>query len=422
MSQAVTTVEPRQKSILLDMADRFHMEPAAFEATVRATCMPTDNRTPPATREEFAAFLLVAKEYGLNPILKEIYAFPRRGGGVVPVVSVDGWVNLINSHPMCDGFEFEWEHNGQGVPVSCTCKMYRKDRGHPVSITEYYSECYRPTDPWKMANRMLRHKALIQAARYAFGFAGIYDEDEAARIAQMNDMTPPTARPQLVDYKEPEPEPDTGTDQTAESEDDEPAEDETEPDAYQFINQFGEIGEEPLIADDFISTLCDAMDECDVGAAVKALLDHNADAIESLPDDLKDQVEAHKAFTRDRIKTLIEDAKRKEKGERDTNTETSESEEAPTDSEAAEPSTEADTSEKTPPPPAAHVIELLKDDKGRPREREYMVTVNKKINAAKDPATIDAITEANMETIRGLSPAYGKPILRLADDRKGKIE
>ncbi|MCL6229905.1 recombinase RecT [Bartonella bilalgolemii] len=31
---------------------------------------------------------------------------------------------------------------------------------------------------------MLRHKAVIQCARYAFGFSGIYDEDEAERINQ----------------------------------------------------------------------------------------------------------------------------------------------------------------------------------------------------------------------------------------------
>jgi hypothetical protein len=34
---------------------------------------------------------------------------------------------------------------------------------------------------------MLRHKAMIQAARIAFGFAGIYDEDEAQRIASVTD-------------------------------------------------------------------------------------------------------------------------------------------------------------------------------------------------------------------------------------------
>ena len=37
---------------------------------------------------------------------------------------------------------------------------------------------------------MLRHKALIQAARYAFGLGGIYDPDEGERIKEMIDITP----------------------------------------------------------------------------------------------------------------------------------------------------------------------------------------------------------------------------------------
>jgi hypothetical protein len=45
------------------------------------------------------------------------------------------------------------------------------------------AECKRDTDTWKKwPARMLRHKAAIQAARYAFGFAGIYDLDEAERM------------------------------------------------------------------------------------------------------------------------------------------------------------------------------------------------------------------------------------------------
>jgi phage recombination protein Bet len=165
------------RSVLIDMAMRYGMEPAAFEATLRATVIQK------ATREEFAAFLLVAKEYGLNPLTKEIYAFPAKGGGIVPVVSIDGWINLIQSHKACDGFGFEMEHDENGNLVSCTCRMYRKDRAHPVVVTEYLGECRRGTEPWKMVHRMLRHKTLIQAGRYAFGFSGIYDEDEAAKIA-----------------------------------------------------------------------------------------------------------------------------------------------------------------------------------------------------------------------------------------------
>jgi hypothetical protein len=75
--------------------------------------------------------------------------------------------------------DFEMAADGS----ECTCTLYIKGRSHPVRVTEYKDECFRATDPWKtMPKRMLRHKALIQSARVAFGFSGIYDEDEAERI------------------------------------------------------------------------------------------------------------------------------------------------------------------------------------------------------------------------------------------------
>lgn len=183
-STAVAIADPPRKSVLVDMSNRYGMEPAAFEATVRATCMRPDRNGNVPSREEFAAFLLVAKEYKLNPLTREIFAFTAKGGGIVPIVSVDGWINLINSHPASDGFEFDFEHDGDGKLISCTCRMYRKDRSRPVVVTEWLSECIRNTEPWNMKHRMLRHKTLVQAARYAFGFAGIYDEDEGRRIVE----------------------------------------------------------------------------------------------------------------------------------------------------------------------------------------------------------------------------------------------
>lgn len=193
---AVAKIEQPAKMMLLAyMADKYSLNPDEFSKTVRMTC-----GLPKATPEEFAAFLIVAKEYNLNPLTKEIYAFPGRGGGIVPIVSIDGWVNLVNSHRACDGFEFEMSHDADGKLVACTCRMFRKDRSHPVAVTEYLSECIRGTEPWKMQHRMLRHKAMIQAARYAFGFSGIYDEDEGARVAEMRDVTreEPPAPPPLV--------------------------------------------------------------------------------------------------------------------------------------------------------------------------------------------------------------------------------
>lgn len=155
------------------MAGKFSVEPIKLLATLKATVFKG------ATDDELLALVVVANSYGLNPLLKEIYAFPAKGGGIVPVVSVDGWIRMCNDHPQMDGMEFVDHHDAKGELVSVTCRIFRKDRRHPTVITEYLVECRRNTDPWKMANRMLRHKALIQCARVAFGFSGIQDEDEA---------------------------------------------------------------------------------------------------------------------------------------------------------------------------------------------------------------------------------------------------
>jgi len=193
-STAVATAQP-VKSVVLSMADRYGMDSRNFERTVRAICLPPDKKTGrEATNEEFAAFLLVARQYSLNPLLKEIYGFMSQGGGIVPIVSIDGWMNLINSHPQMDGMVFSEVMDGVKL-VSTTCTIYRKDRAKPTVVTEYYEECRRDTVPWKMKHRMLRHKSAIQCARYAFGFAGIYDEDEGEKIAQAAVALEPPAPP-----------------------------------------------------------------------------------------------------------------------------------------------------------------------------------------------------------------------------------
>lgn len=190
MTASVAKIEPRDQptGVIATMAGQYNMDPRAFEATLRATVVPSN-----CTKEQFAAFLLVAREYGLNPITKEIYAFPAKGG-IQPVVSIDGWMNLCNSHPQMDGLEFD-DHIEDGKLTAVTARIWRKDRSHPTAVTEYLAECDRGTEPWKKwPRRMLRHKAAIQCARYAFGFAGIVDPDEAERIgadvSRMRDVTP----------------------------------------------------------------------------------------------------------------------------------------------------------------------------------------------------------------------------------------
>jgi phage recombination protein Bet len=179
MSQAIATTNGNG-GIINAMAAHYEMEPARFFATIKATVFPQGKEV---SNEQAAAFLVVAKQYNLNPFIKEIYAFPGRAGGVVPIVSVDGWATLINRQEQLDGIQFE-DRFDENLLIAVTCRIYRKDRTHPTEVTEYMEECRRDTDTWrKWPARMLRHKALIQCARYAFGLVGIYDPDEAERIA-----------------------------------------------------------------------------------------------------------------------------------------------------------------------------------------------------------------------------------------------
>jgi hypothetical protein len=86
---------------------------------------------------------------------------------------------------MFDGMEFEYLDGPDGKPVSCTAIVHRKDRSHPTKVTEYFSECSRPTEPWKQfPRRMLRHKCIKESARVAFGVSGITDLDEAQDVAR----------------------------------------------------------------------------------------------------------------------------------------------------------------------------------------------------------------------------------------------
>lgn len=209
-----------KKSLLVSMANKYEMEPKAFADTLKATVMPGK-----VSNEQFAGFLMVAKEYNLNPLTKEIYAFPSKGG-IQPIVSIDGWMKMMNSHPQFDGLEFT-DHINDGALGAITAKVYRKDREHPVEVTEYMSECRRKSATWdQWPARMLRHKAAIQAARYAFGFSGIYEPDEAERIQEAKDITPQESGIEAVKRKlaidvEPEEEYIPGADEGLETEEEE---------------------------------------------------------------------------------------------------------------------------------------------------------------------------------------------------------
>ena len=209
--EAAADLAPVNKNngLVTRMASKFGINPEKMMSTLKSTAFRVKGDDQ-ATDEQMMALLVVAEQYGLNPWTKEIFAFPDKQNGIIPVVGVDGWSRIINTNERFDGLEFIASENwglqdaaAKNCPDWIECVIYRKDRKHPVSIREYLDEVYRPpfiktgsngytiNGPWQShTKRMLRHKAMIQCARIAFGFVGIYDLDEAERIMEEIDITP----------------------------------------------------------------------------------------------------------------------------------------------------------------------------------------------------------------------------------------
>jgi phage recombination protein Bet len=170
-------------SPVVAFSQMYNVEPAKVYELLRGTVIKPDKSGRHASNEEVAAFIIVANQYGLNPFTREIHAFTDPQKGVVPIVGIDGWSKIVNSQERFDGCEFETHVDDKGRTYAITCAMHVKGRSHPVRVTEFLSECRRDTRPWSShPNRMLRHKAFMQAARIAFSLSGICDEEEAEDV------------------------------------------------------------------------------------------------------------------------------------------------------------------------------------------------------------------------------------------------
>lgn len=189
-------------SIFARFGAKYGVDGSKVSTLLKATAFKTKDGV--VTDEQMAALLIVSEQFGLNPFLKEIYAFPDKNNGIVPVIGVDGWNRIANEHPKFDGCEFRYaetivnmDDDAKPCPEWVECVVYRKDRTRPVVVREYLEECYRAAftgrgqngsykvaGPWQShTKRFMRHKAFVQGVRMAFGFCGVYDDDEAERIA-----------------------------------------------------------------------------------------------------------------------------------------------------------------------------------------------------------------------------------------------
>ena len=142
--------------------------------------------------------LRTARQYCLDPTQAEVIFVQYEKNDWQALISVDGWMTFINRHPAFIGITFSQSSDkASHLDVWIECAIHRSDRSIPISIREYLSEVQGESEIWKqMPRRMLRHKALIQCARLAFGMSGSSMNDtasgaqEAEKVTNGNTPTP----------------------------------------------------------------------------------------------------------------------------------------------------------------------------------------------------------------------------------------
>lgn len=157
---------------------------------------------PSASNEDMVYCMSVAKELGLNPILKEIYFVERNAKvnnqwvtKIEPLAGKNAWIKLAHNSGQFSGLKTEltvkpvpimingvWELKDDLVAI---CHVMRKDFNVPFTVEVAYNEYVgRKSDGsitkfWKeKPQTMLRKVATVQALKEAFSIAGIMDQSE----------------------------------------------------------------------------------------------------------------------------------------------------------------------------------------------------------------------------------------------------
>lgn len=163
------------------------------DSFIRALTQTAFSRLKFWTQTDLERLLLTAESLGLSPLSEDIYVAPTLSSQgllyddfsstqpkdseysippITLVISLQGWMRMINSHPQFKGVSFnEHECKPGQLPEWMECSIYRGDRQVATTVREYMSEVNLMSGAWVThPRRMLRHKRLIQCAKLAFGF------------------------------------------------------------------------------------------------------------------------------------------------------------------------------------------------------------------------------------------------------------
>lgn len=145
---------------------------------------------------EQAQFVAIASAFGLNPWKREIYAVAYGQGEkrkLSIIVGYETYLRRADSFPQYDGYDIEFANEDK--TISCTCRVYRKDRSRPTVAKVYLNEYHQGNTMWNTKPKVMLEKvAICTALRRAFpsemrGFPYAEDEMPAAEKLQQQGYT-----------------------------------------------------------------------------------------------------------------------------------------------------------------------------------------------------------------------------------------
>ena len=147
-------------------------------------------------------FLHQIRKYRLDPLSDEIMLFKNPEGQYQTLITIDGWMKLINQDPQFAGMTFKESSELElGIPLWMECSIYRHDRILPITVKEYSAEIKTEHLLWKtMPRRMLRHRSIQQCARLAFSIHIADQPNTVEKVSTTNNIAPATKGNPIVTH------------------------------------------------------------------------------------------------------------------------------------------------------------------------------------------------------------------------------
>ena len=128
--------------------------------------------------------------------------FKNPEGQYQTLITIDGWMRLINQDPQFAGMTFKESSELElGIPLWMECSIYRHDRILPITVKEYSAEIKTEHLLWKtMPRRMLRHRSIQQCARLAFSIHIADQPSTVEKVSTTNNIAPATKGNPIVTH------------------------------------------------------------------------------------------------------------------------------------------------------------------------------------------------------------------------------